>query len=110
MQGAKGRHLLFEVLEDRLVHAGAKLLRALAVPRVVREAAPRALELPRVEDKLPARPCAARLGGRGRVRVLVGNVDRGTRGVGDSRINSLAGGKAGTASTLSVVFRGRLAP
>jgi hypothetical protein len=64
-------HFLLEVLEDDPIHARAELRGRLAVAGVVREPAPRGLELARVEDELAGGPGPARLRARGRLRVLV---------------------------------------
>jgi hypothetical protein len=74
VERAEREHLLLEVLEDDAVHPRAELGRAFAVFRVVGEAAPGGLELPRVEDELAGGPRAARLGARGRVGLGVGEI------------------------------------
>ncbi len=50
----EGEHLLFEVLENRVVHPRPEFLRGLPVPRVVREPAARGLELAGVDEMYPS--------------------------------------------------------
>ena len=63
MERPESEDLLFQILEDRPIHARPELFRALTVASVVRESAARRLERTRVEDELAGGPSAAGLGG-----------------------------------------------
>ena len=78
MERPEREHLLLEVLEDDLVHAGPELLTRLAIPRIVRETAARGLELTRVEDELAGGRGSAGLGAGGSFLLGVCDLDRGS--------------------------------
>jgi len=88
MQSAQREDLLFQVFQNRPIHARLKVACDLAVARIIREPAPRRLERPRIEHELAGGPRAARLGRRGRLRVRMGDSRRGSRR--DGRLRQFA--------------------